>query len=140
VGDRGENLEQAQVYPEVEEFLQSSKDTKILVTKELVPGLQQKKIDHLGIKKWFDEIIICSSDQEKKDYFQKIKEKYVGRQIWVIGDRITSEIRWGNKLGLKTIQIYLGKYKDLKPKDDLEIPQYKVTTFEEIESIITCKP
>jgi FMN phosphatase YigB (HAD superfamily) len=136
VGDQGENLEEAQLSPGVRELLSNPKFTKILVSKELVPGLQQKKILHLGLSALFDEIFICSSDPEKKVYFQEIKENFPEEKIWVIGDRIDSEIRWGNELNLNTVQICQGKYKDLKPKDYLEIPKHKIVKFIQLREII----
>jgi len=136
VGNQGENLEKSQLYPGVRELLSDPHFIKILVSKELVPGLQQKKILHLGLNRLLEEIFICHSDPEKKKYFLQIKDEFPEEKIWVIGDRIDSEIRWGNELNLNTIQICQGKYKDLKPKDQLEVPKHKITKFTQLRELL----
>lgn len=93
---------------------------------------QYKKLAVLKIKELFDEIFICSTSEEKQAVFKEIALRFPSEAIWVIGDRIDSEIRYGKDLGFKTILLKRGKYKDLKAKDNLEIADFKFENFEEI--------
>src|SRR3990167_8306192 len=91
VGDKGENLKQAELYPGVKEFLHHFKGRRVLVTKGN-PELQNRKIDFLRIRELFDEIVICPSDESKKECFQEMMKRFPSEEYWVIGDRVDSEI------------------------------------------------
>lgn len=98
--------------------------------------LQNKKIDNLNIRKYFHQIIVCKSDEKKKTCFKDVAASFPDKEILVIGDRIDSEIRWGNELGFRTIRLKQGKYKDLKPKASEEIPNHEVENFSEIRAVM----
>ena len=133
---RWRDVEKIVPLPGVKEFLSSFEGKKILLTKETDPGLQTKKIEALGIKKFFDKIIICHSDDEKKALLGKIKQDYPNEEIWVVGDRIDTEIRFGKELGLKTIRLKNGKYKDLVPRNSYEVPDYEIASFKELKKVL----
>ena len=122
--------------PGVKGFLNSFRGKKILLTKETEQGLQTKKIEALGIKKFFDKVMICHSDDEKKALLENIKQDFPNEEIWVVGDRIDTEIRFGKELGLKTIRLKHGKYKDLTPKNKYEVPDYEITSFRELKKVL----
>lgn len=130
-------LDQISLFPGVKEFLNNFKGKKVLVTKETDLGLQNRKIDFLGIRNYFNLILICYTDKEKKTCFQKVLAKFPNQDIWVVGDRIDAEIRYGNELGLKTVRFKQGKYKDLKIKDSSENPNYEVKSFLELFKLVT---
>ncbi|MBI2668974.1 HAD family hydrolase [Candidatus Woesearchaeota archaeon] len=134
-----EELRKIRPLPGVVNFLSKNKINKninVLVTKG-EKELQLQKINQLNLTSFFHLIKICSHNQEKKENFQKVMEKYPHHEYWVIGDRIDSEIRFGKELGLKTIHLQRGKYKDLKPKDNFEMPDYQITSFDKISGIIS---
>mgnify|MGYP001603556509 FL=1 len=131
-----QDVEKIVPLPGVKGFLNSFSGKKILLTKETEHGLQTKKIEALGIKKFFDKVIICHSDDEKKALLEKIKQDFPNEEIWVVGDRIDTEIRFGKELGLKTIRLKHGKYKDLTPKNKYEVPDYEIASFRELKKVL----
>ncbi len=135
VGDDYSGLENIRLYSGVRELLERKEVKKVLVSKG-EPLIQFKKLELLGIKNSFDLILICSTDEEKKDCFMQVKEKFPGYEFWVIGDRINSEIRWGKALGMKTVLIRQGKYASLMPKDGEEVPDMELKSFQELFSVL----
>ncbi|MBT4936092.1 HAD hydrolase-like protein [Candidatus Woesearchaeota archaeon] len=134
-----EHVTSAEPSSGVLDFLHNFSAKKILVTKETYPYLQNKKIDLLGIREFFDKIYICHKNEEKKELFSKIIAENPDHEIWVMGDRIDSEIRYGNELGLITVLIKQGEYKNLKAKDNFEIPHHEIFHFTELENVLECK-
>lgn len=73
--------------------------------------LQESKIKALGFKDLFTAIYIDAIDEPnrkgKSKIFQEILEDYYfqSEEVLVIGDNPDSEIKAGNQLGIKTIQI-----------------------------------
>jgi len=108
---------------------------KVLVTKG-DNSLQQQKIKYLGIEPHFQKILICPRDEDKKQCFMEAMKEFPDEDVWVIGNRLDSEIRYGNELGLKTIYLRHGKYSSLQPKDASEVPGYEVERFEDIIRIL----
>lgn len=120
----------------VPEFLRSFPAKKVLLTWETDRGLQDTKINVLGIRSYFDEIFICNSNQEKKDCLAKIKQKYPSEEIFVVGDRIDAEIQFGNELGMKTVRLRYGKYKEMKPQHKLQYAHHTITEFSQLRSVL----
>ena len=124
-------------FPGVLDFLKTSSARKMLLTKCSTPGLQEKKIAALSIRPYFENIFICRSDAEKKEQLELIKKNFPQEEIWVIGDRRDAEIRFGNELGMKTILLCSGHYKDLLPKDHLEQADYEIDEFSELREVFS---
>jgi len=135
------DVSQIKAFSGVKAFLKNNNFKNVLVTKGN-PEFQNKKINNLGIRDFFDEIIICPTDPDKKSCFQQAMDKFPeDKEVVVIGNRIDSEIKYGNELGLKTVLINHGKYKNLKAQDSSEVPDYVYLTFEEMmEGLFLCKP
>lgn len=102
-------------------ILESQDYVHILVTRGAIQR-QNRKIDSLGIRKYFTDIYVVDSDTDKYVSFVDIKNTFPESEIIVIGNRIDCEIRYGNLLGMKTAYIKHGKYKTLLPKDSHELP------------------
>ncbi|HLD00556.1 MAG TPA: HAD hydrolase-like protein [Candidatus Nanoarchaeia archaeon] len=132
------DLKNLRLLPGAEEILTLNLPgvNKILVTKEIDMGLQNKKIDAVGIRNYFTRIMICFDDPDKRNCFRDSSERYQDKDVWIIGDRLDSEIRYGNKLGFKTIRLKQGKYKDLEPKDDSEIPTVTINSLTELAQVL----
>ncbi len=131
-----QDVEKITPFSGVREFLQSSPARKILVTRSSTPGLQEKKIATLQLAPYFERIIICQSDHEKKEKFESIRTQFPQEDIWVVGDRRDAEIRYGNELKMKTIFFRTGHYKHLLPQDELEQADFEISEFSEIRRII----
>jgi FMN phosphatase YigB (HAD superfamily) len=134
--NRWDDVKKITPFPGVPEFLQSFPAKKILLTWETDSGLQDAKINILGIRSFFDEILICNSNLEKKQYLEKIKQKYAAEQICVVGDRIDAEIQFGNELGMKTVRLRYGKYKDMLPKHKDQHALYTITEFSQLLGVL----
>jgi FMN phosphatase YigB (HAD superfamily) len=75
---------------------------------------------------------------DKLDCFKKILEKHQvknPKEVFVVGDRIDSEIKYGNRLGMTTVYLNRGKYSAIKPRDENEIPNFKIQSLEELAAL-----
>lgn len=97
--------------------------------------IQNKKIDILGIRDFFDEIHIVSTDGTKIETMRDIKQCFKG-PFYVVGDKINDEIRYGNQLGMTTILCPRGEHMKLAPQDDYEKPDYVIQDLTELKNIV----
>jgi FMN phosphatase YigB (HAD superfamily) len=134
--NRWEDVKNITPFAGVPEFLRSFPAKKVLLTWETDKGLQDAKIDQLGIRTFFNEIVICYSNQEKKECLARIKEKYSPENIYVVGDRIDAEIQFGNELGLKTVRLQYGRYKDMMPQHTLQEAHHTITEFSQLGELL----
>ena len=127
-------------FPDTVSTLRQLNAIKILVSRG-DQKIQLEKIKILGIKKYFSDIFICETAEEKKDVFERIVKKYKvnPKDVWVVGDRINVEIRYGNMLGMNTVHFHHGKHKDLKPQDALDKPMHTITKLNELCRFIPCR-
>jgi len=125
-----EDLKQIVLFPYAREILGLKDVKKVLVSKGDAFA-QFQKIRRLGVEELFDSILITPTDEGKKSCFMQAVAQFPNREGWVIGDRIDSEIKYGNELGLKTVLFRhaTGKYRGLVPKSGLEKPTYIVESF-----------
>lgn len=148
LSDDLKELNEIKLFSGVKEILDKTEIKKVLVTCGDVV-LQRRKLEILGINNSFDNVFICPENEGKEEIFKFIINKYNTdrnyiynidkSKIFVVGNRIDSEIRYGNKLGLKTILLRHGKYKNLERKDNLEIPNYEINNMCEMGDLIKCK-
>lgn len=136
VKDDYSGIEKIRLYPGVYDFLRKTNCKKVLVSKG-DPLIQYQKLSILGIKDSFDLVLVCSTDSEKKGCFKQAMANFSGSEYWVIGDRVDSEIRYGNELGLKTVLLKKGKYAHLIPKDNLEVPKFEISDFVQLEYLLS---
>ena len=57
-------------------------------------------------------------------------------EVYVVGDRIEDEIRFGNMNGFTTIWFKKGKYSGIEPKEAICVPDKITTTASQIEAMI----
>ena len=135
-GKEWDDIKRLKLLEGVRGVLNNPNYRKMLVTKENVPGLQKAKLYEIGIYNLFENVFICSSCDDKRQYFERIGRMSEGGNIWAIGDRIDSEIRHANRLGWKTVLMKRGKYKNLEARDYLEVPDYGVNDFFELGNLL----
>lgn len=127
-------------FPEVPQLLALPRCKKILVSAARSgPALQHRKLAILGLLGLFDSIHICASDGDKLDIFRHLLTFHQvsdPKEVFVVGNRRDSEIRWGNLLGCTTILLQHGKYRALQPLDDLEVPSFTITTLKELLALL----
>ena len=96
-----------ELYPDAE-IIHNFNFNKILVTTGY-KKLQESKIEKLGLKHLFNQILIDDLDSNirinKKQIFLDIIEKFPNHDLIIIGDNLNSEIKFGNQLKLITVYI-----------------------------------
>ena len=98
-----EQVNHISLLPGMEELLTSITEKKFLITKGQ-KALQEKKIQALGIKDSFDEIIVTNN---KEKIFKELVKKHhlAPQEVLVIGDKEYDELAVARKLGLKTFNV-----------------------------------
>ncbi len=131
--------------PEIEPFLDAIKVLSALRKKGIKLVLltfgkekrQRNKIEKLGIEKYFDKVLITNYPEKDKPLIEILNEfKVKPNETLVLGDKIFSEIKIANKLGITTVQYKHGRFKDVLPEDKYEYPDYKVNKHSQLLSIV----
>ena len=115
----------------------SEKNNMYIVTKgEEI--LQRRKIEILGLEDIFskENVHIVSLNEDKKEIFNEITNDTRGIKSYVIGDRIDSEIQYGNELGLETIRMIKGKYSDMIPETVEQEPNHEISELINLDYIL----
>ncbi len=74
---------------------------------------------------------------DKKDFRPVLENfKLKPEEILIVGDRITSEITEGKKLGMKTCRILRGPEKNYIPSNDFEKPDYTIENISEVINFV----
>ncbi|HUT32977.1 MAG TPA: uridine diphosphate-N-acetylglucosamine-binding protein YvcK [Planctomycetota bacterium] len=137
-----EEVGDIQPFPDVPETLAElrSQGYRLLLLTTGVYARQQKKIEALGIKGCFDDILINDIEMgdHRDDCFQDLLTRHHLKpdEVLCVGDRVQSEIKSGNALGMITVQMLHGRFKDLVPKTELEEPDYKISRISELHYIL----
>ena len=122
-----------QLIPETISFLETLRNDVLVLISAAETDNTSARIKNFGLKKYFAELYI---GQKNKELFLKLKTKYQTKQRWIVGDKIDSEIYLGNLTGYQTIRIKQGKFKNLLPKNQLEIPNFTVSNLSEALAIL----
>ncbi len=101
---------------------------------------QQKKIQSLGISKYFKEAFIVDGlkGERKEMAFKKIlqQENIRPDELLSIGNRLSSEIRDGKKCGAETCHFSYGEHEGETPQTSFDHPDFTITEHKEL--IKTC--
>ncbi|HEY4511483.1 MAG TPA: hypothetical protein VJH55_01450 [Candidatus Paceibacterota bacterium] len=131
-------LEAIKPFPETLDALRAITCRKALVTKGML-RVQYGKIRILDIASFFPDIFVCKDALRKKKAFKKILGRYSyfnASEIVVFGNRRDEEIRFGNELGLVTILLRHGKYKDMEPVSEFDIPKFEIDSITELPDLL----
>jgi uncharacterized cofD-like protein len=113
---------------------------KLFLVTSGVYARQEKKIKSLGLENAFGRIIIDDDDMgitKEECYVDLIEESGLKpEQILCVGDRIHSEIRICNSLGMPTVQMMHGRFKYLIPSSELERPDFKIRSISELLTVL----
>lgn len=131
-------LEDLKLYPGTKNMLERLKNYRLILLTTGIPETQKNKIEFLGINKYFEDIIyddINKSNKKKK--IKDILKKYnlIPDEVISIGDKNT-DIEASNRKGVISVQLLLGRFKDIKPKNKYQDPDYIITKIDEILEII----
>ncbi len=135
-------VEDIQLFPGVLELFSRlrEKGIKLIVISTGLHSRQMKKIELLGLKNAVDLVIITDlekGESKEKDFRKALAQfKLDAKEVLCIGDRIQSEIKIGNLLGMTTIRLLHGRYKNLQPKNDLEQADFETKKITDLEKTI----
>ena len=93
---------------------------------------RKKRLEELNIKNYFQKIIFVN--EKSKKVFKKIAGDT--KDVIVIGDSMSDEIKIENQLGFVTIRVKQGKFSMETPKSKSEIAKFEITDINELENII----
>ncbi|NQT84119.1 uridine diphosphate-N-acetylglucosamine-binding protein YvcK, partial [bacterium] len=113
---------------------------KLFLVTSGVYARQEKKIGLLGLKNLFDRIIINDDDRgitKEECYIELMEESGLrAEELLSVGDRIHSEIKICNLLGMTTVQMVHGRFKNLAPSVELERPDFKIRSISELLTVL----
>jgi len=105
-----------------------------------VHARQERKIYLLGVRPYFDEIVINDTDigAELGECYLDILARHglAPQECLVVGDRIDAEIRTANALRMTTVQMLHGRYKELVPKNETEEPDFRITAVGQLLDVL----
>ncbi len=130
------DIESITLFDGVMDFLKKFNGNKVLVSHESIPGLQDRKIDSLGIREYFDKVLLCTSNAGKKICFEEAMQTFPQDDTWVIGDKVFAELKAGNELGCTTVWLRHGMAADKEPLTKIEKPDYEIKTFMEFVELM----
>ncbi len=92
-------------------------------------------ISSLGLDRYFMSVLVV--DEKRSADFLKCASVMgvLPENIAVVGDKVTSEIRIGNLLGMKTIWLKRGKYAGLFPSSKDEEPDVIITDLLQLKDM-----
>ncbi len=129
------------IYSDTNEVLGKLKGNyKLILVSQGSKDSQNKRIDALGIRDYFDEIYL-SERGKKREIFNQILDnlRLDANQILVVGDRIDGELKIANELGMQTCRITKGKYKILEPRFKNEEPDFTINTLRGLYGVLNLK-
>ena len=129
------------IYSDTKEVLGKLKGNyKLILVSQGSKDSQNKRIDALGIRDYFDEIYL-SERGKKQEIFNQILDnlRLDANQILVVGDRIDGELKIANELGMQTCRITKGKYKILEPRFKNEEPDFTINTLRGLYGVLNLK-
>ena len=132
------DFDELKIYPEGFELLESIKNNfkNILITQG-TSMQQNKKIDSLKIRDYFDHILIPKIGEKKNCFLELLKNLNINpEEILVVGDRIDNEIKIGNELGMKTVRLVRGKYRFLEPRTQNENPDFQIKNLKGLFNLL----
>ena len=137
-----DEVEGVKLFDDVEQTLQTLRDEgfKLALISTGVHNRQEKKVELLGLKPYFDHIEI--NDSERGYLTQQVFEHVLSRfgvrgdEAVVVGDRIYSELRIGKTYGMTTVQMLHGRFKDLIPETTEERPDYQISRISELTNVL----
>jgi uncharacterized cofD-like protein len=137
-----DEVERIRLFPDVMPTLTELREMglKLFLVTSGVYARQEKKIKLLGLENAFDRIIINDDDRgtTKEQCYTDLLDiaGLRAEDVLSVGDRLHSEIKICNSLGMVTVQMEHGRFKDLLPSTDLEKPDFKIRAISELPTVV----
>jgi FMN phosphatase YigB (HAD superfamily) len=91
-------------------------------------------VEKMGWNKYFSDILFVKEKSE--ELFKSLLNKYNNHKIYVVGDYLYEEIRYGNMNDMETVWIKNGKFKNMRPRNIHDIPKHTIDNISKLASII----
>jgi len=127
------NHEEEILFPESLPILKSFSQVYKLALISYGNKERKKLIDNLKIAKYFVSVQVVLNKKEKH-FKQAAKALYCQfNEIMVVGDRVESEIKIANKLGM--VSVWLKRNK-LAPQNQTEKPQFTIASLSSLDLLL----
>lgn len=127
------NPETDDLYPEVLDLLiKISKNHELFLISRNEPQ-RRERLKDFDIANYFKQMLFV--DNKSYEVFEEIAGK--SKNVFVVGDSISDEIKIGNQLGLITIRIKQGKFAKDIPRENDEQAKFEIANISELEKIIS---
>ena len=135
------DFDEMEIYPDTKEVLNKLKgEYRLVLLSQGKKPLQDRKIDYLGIRDYFDFIYLPEVGEKEESFNEALRELSLEpNEVLVVGDRLDNEIKMGNDLGMQTCRIMRGNYKSLEPRFQNEEPDYTINTLRGLYGILGIK-
>jgi len=136
------NVKHIRLYPDAKPMLRKlrKKGIKLVLITSGIYERQHKKIKILGLEGFFDIVKIhdIEKDSSKFGKFKKAMEtlELSPGQIVAVGDKVSSEIKMANRLGVTSVRLLRGRFGKMKPRNDLEEPDYSIRRLSQLPALI----
>lgn len=122
--------ETRQVIAGAEEVLmriQQRGHTCYLVSRE--EGQRAGLVEKLGLRPYFTDVFLTTNKQQ---VFADLRARQENATIWVIGDRVRGEIRYGNEIGAVTVWYQVGAFAHEEPGVAIEKPDFVINNLTDV--------
>jgi len=130
-------------YDDTMPTLKKLKDSgyKIGVISDGVSIKQWEKLIRLGLENVFDVVVISEDagvEKPEAAIFQRACDKLEiqPEDCIYVGDRLDTDIIGANKMGMTSIRLLRGKYKNIRPTGLQEQPDFEIKRMEELIEIL----
>lgn len=93
------------------------------------------EVRRLGVEKYFRSIVFQEGKKEEALFKPHVSQEDP-RTTLFIGDRVKSELAMGKSLGATTIWVRHGKFADEVPENEVEKPDYTVSSLAEVQRLL----
>lgn len=128
-----------QLYSVTEELLSKLRDLKFKLALVSRAGDVNQRLDdfkRFHLENYF-EFMEAIPEKKPKNFITILKKfNILPEQCLVVGDYVKSEIKEGNKIGIKTIWIKNGEFPNVSPKTNQEKPDYTIESLEKLLPLI----
>lgn len=117
-----------------------SRGLKLVLITSGIYQRQMKKVRVLGLEREFDRILVHDLEKDASKFRKFVKAMKALRlkpsEVVVVGDKVSSEIKMANRLGMISVRILKGRFRKIRPRNDLEEPDYVVRNLSGLVPLI----
>jgi len=94
-------------------------------------GDRDETLERLGIKGFFTSVSFV------EDKHEALRQRIASSEgpVYIVGDHLHTEIRFGNRYGAKTVWLKRGRFSNLLPETDEDIPWRTIGSLMELNNL-----